>query len=173
MNKPVTENLILLYALSASAAKLLGRFSHSKNIEKCVKEIIAIEEKMHPDKILAEIIHLPETRVGNILRRNHLRDYEIPYISKSTVKLENQINLNDLWLSVKDNRIILKSKKLGKEIIPKLTNAHNYSYNALPIYEFLADLELQNQRDTLEFAWPSIIDTHIFLPKNSKNPQLI
>ncbi|MFY7672157.1 lantibiotic dehydratase family protein [Tenacibaculum sp. MEBiC06402] len=159
------DNLIMLYNLSASAGKLLGRFTHSKRVEEYVKKITAIEQQMHTDKILAEIVHLPESRVGNILRRNHLRDFEIPYISKSTLKEENQLNLNDLLVSVRNNKVILRSKKLQKEILPKLTNAHNYSLNALPVYEFLADLELQNQRDSLDFSWPSIIADNSFLPR--------
>ena len=159
------DNLIVLYTLSASAGKLLGRFTHSKKVEEIVKKITAIEQQMHPDKILAEIVHLPESRVGNILRRNHLRDFEIPYISKSTLQQENQLNLNDLLVSVRNNKVVLRSKKLQKEILPKLTNAHNYSYNALPVYEFLADLELQNQRDSLGFSWPSTIAHYSFLPR--------
>ncbi|AUC16913.1 hypothetical protein BTO06_17945 [Tenacibaculum sp. SZ-18] len=158
-------NFIVLHNLSACAGKLLGRFTHIKEIEEYVKKITSIEEKIHSDKILAEIVHLPESRVGNILRRTHLRDYEIPYISKSTLSQENQIHVNDLLVSVKNDRIILSSKKLEREIIPKLTNAHNYTLNALPVYEFLADLELQNQRESISFTWPSIIANHSFLPR--------
>lgn len=159
------DNFIVLHNLSACAGKLLGRFTHIKEIEEYVKKITSIEEQMHPNKILAEIVHLPESRAGNILRRTHLRDYEIPYISKSTLSQENQIPINDLMVSVKNDRIVLRSKKLKKEIIPKLTNAHNYTLNALPIYEFLADLEFQNQRETLSFTWPSTLANHNFLPR--------
>ena len=71
---------------NVSAAKLLGRFCNGNaDIHNLTKEIVEKEKKCYPDKILAEIVHIPESRTGNILRRPVLRDYEIAYLSNSGV----------------------------------------------------------------------------------------
>jgi lantibiotic biosynthesis protein len=150
----------------SSAANLLGRFCHlSYQIKNHVRMITNKEEELNPDIIYAEIAHLPESRTGNILFRPVLRLYEIPYLAKSSVEKEYQIELSDLMVSVKKDRILLRSKRLNKEIIPRLSNAHNYNYNAMPVYQFLCDMQIQNKRVGLSFFWGSIFNEYTWLPK--------
>jgi len=157
---------LIVNGLGNGAGKLLARFCDSdKNTKKHVEHIAQIEQSLNPNKILAEIAHLPEARTGNILKRSHIREYEIPYIAKSTLPKSKQLLINDLYLSVKNDSIILKSKRLNKEVLPRLTNAHNYSPNALPIYHFLCDLESQNTRNYLGFSWIKIAPLFTFLPR--------
>ncbi len=159
---------IILHGFSHGAGKLLGRFCHfNKNIFNYVTRITDIEQDLNSDKTLAEIVHLPQSRTGNILKRPHIRSYEIPYITNSTLPFKNQISINDLTVSIRNNRVVLKSKRLGKEVLPRLTNAHNYSSKALPIYHFLCDLEFQNTKTYLGFNWPNITKQFSFLPRVS------
>lgn len=149
-----------------SAAKLLARFCNTnESIYDLTKEIIQKEESFCKDKILAEIVHIPESRTGNILRRPILRDYEIPYLCNSAVKKEFQIEVSDLMVSVKNNRIVLKSKKFDKEVIPCLSNAHNYHKNSLPIYHFLCDLQLQNLKPIYSFSWGVLEEHYNYFPR--------
>ena len=149
----------------SSAGNLLGRFcSGSESLLKHTQTIIAKETELQNNKILAEIVHLPQARTGNILIRPKFRTYEIPYLAKSNVALEHQIAIDDLMLSVKGDEIILRSKKHNKEVIPHLTNAHNYS-NGLPIYHFLCDLQTQNLRSSLYFSWRNATLNQSFLPR--------
>jgi hypothetical protein len=143
-----------------SAAKLLGRFCNgNKAIHNLTAAIIKKETAYHSDKIIAEIVHIPESRTGNILRRPALRNFEIPYLSNSVVSATHQIGLDDLMVSIKNNAIVLRSKKHNKEIIPCLSNAHNYSSKSLPIYHFLADLQSQNVKPIYSFSW-GVLETH-------------
>lgn len=150
----------------SSSGNLLGRFCHADSkTDAFVKEIAQVEKELKPDVLLAEIIHLPESRVGNVLLRPVLRQYEIPYLAKAAVPVEDQIKVQDLMVSVKQNRVVLRSKRLNKEVVPRLTNAHNYSFNALPVYHFLADLQTQNLRGGLGINWGALSNDYEFLPR--------
>ncbi|WP_378187574.1 lantibiotic dehydratase family protein [Aquimarina sp. W85] len=148
-----------------SATYLLGRFTQAdQDIDRLLKKITE-QEKANNDKLLAEIAHLPENRIGNILNRNHLREYEIPYLTKSTLPKNQQITIDDILVSLEYNRIVLTSKKYGKEILPKMATAHNFSYNSLPIYQFLCDIQTQNLRENLGFDWGNAAIGRNFLPR--------
>lgn len=95
-----------------------------------------------------------------------LRQYEIPYLAKSAAPIENQILVEDLLVSIKNNRIYLRSKRLNKEIIPRLSTAHNYSFNSLPVYKFLCDLQMQDiDKPSLAFNWGALSGSFSFLPR--------
>lgn len=160
------EKLFLDGGGGCSAANLLGRFCSAKSeIQDLTKIIAQKEEELNPDYILAEVIHLPDARIGNVIRRPTLREYEIPYLAQSVLSKENQIPVDDLFISLKNNRIVLRSKKLNKEIRPYLTNAHNYSADPLPVYHFLCDLYSQNIRTGLYFNWGDLKHIYNFLPR--------
>ncbi|WP_027380189.1 lantibiotic dehydratase family protein [Chryseobacterium daeguense] len=160
------EKLFLNGGGGSTAANLLGRFCSEKSKLKNLTKIIAEkEEELNPDFILAEIIHLPEARIGNVIRRSTLRKYEIPYLGQSVLAEENQIPIDDLYISLKNGSIILRSKKLNKEVRPYLTNAHNYFSNSLPVYHFLADFHSQNRRTGLYFNWGGLEQVYHFLPR--------
>lgn len=158
---------IYLKAISGpTAANLIGRFCHvDEKAHDLVAEIITIDEAQNKDLIFAEIAHLPESRTGNILLRPTLRTYEIPYLAKSSVKEEFQLTLDDLFVSVRGDQILIRSKRLNKYIIPRLTSAHNYSFNALPVYQFLCDLQTQNLRGSVMFNWGPLGQQYRFLPR--------
>jgi hypothetical protein len=154
------EEIVIESSGNVSAAKLLGRFCNGNTeIYNLTNEIVEKEKKQYSDKILAEIVHIPESRTGNILRRPVLRAYEIAYLSNPGVPQDFNIGINDLTVSVTNNRIVLRSKRHNKEVIPCLSNAHNYSYKSLPIYHFLCDLQTQDVKPIFSFSW-GILESH-------------
>lgn len=165
------DNFLIRTAGGTSAVNLLGRFAYAdKEIEKLCFQITEHEQKLRQDVIFAEIVHLPESRVGNILMRPTIREYEIPYLAQSTLPKENHIEISDLYVGVKRNKVVLWSKKHNKEVFPKLGNAHNFSANALPIYHFLCELQMQNIKSGFYINWGFIQNQFDFLPRvNYKN----
>ncbi len=160
------EKMFLSSIGGSSAANLLGRFTTgSDELREYVKEITSLEQELKPNHILAEIIHLPESRIGNVIQRAEIREYEIPYLGKSNVSKQQQIGIQDLMVSVQNGKVYLRSKKLNKYILPRLSNAHNYSANSLPIYHFLCDLQKQDTRPFLGFNWGSVLEKEAFLPR--------
>lgn len=160
------EKVVLSSVGGSSAANLLGRFSTgSPEMLTYVEHIADTEQQMYPEALLAEIVHLPEARTGNVLRRAKLRDYEIPYLGKSSMPPAQQLPIDDLMISVKYDRLVLRSKKYNKEVVPRLTNAHNYSANALPVYHFLCDMQRQGMRPGIGFYWGELQQKHSFLPR--------
>jgi len=163
-----TEKIQIKYFGGGSgAANLLGRFAHGdKNIRKIINDIAQFEQLRNKDAILAEIAHLPEDRIGNIVLRPIFRDYEIPIQVRSGVNKEKQIPLDDLWISVKNGRLFLRSKRLNREIIPRLSTAHGFRFTGTPAYKLLGDLQMQNKSNAvIKFDWGQFSSMFTFLPR--------
>lgn len=166
-NRPSFINLLGLG--TSSAANYLGRFCYlSDSLNSHVKEIIEKESSLveSNNTLIAEIIHLPESRIGNVLFRPGHRLYEIPYLARPSVEQEKTISINDLMISVPFGKYIqLRSIKHNKIVIPRLTSAHNFTQKALPIYHFLGLLQFQGLRATFLFNWGTTLDKKKFLPR--------
>lgn len=152
-------------ASGPSGAMLIGRFCHGDEwLSQLVRDHLRDEEAARPDAIYAEIVHLPEGRMGNVLLRPVLRDYEIPYQGASGVENDRQIPITDLFISVVNDRIVLRSRRLGREIIPRLTSAHNFNRRTLGIYRFLGALQGQGIAAGMMWNWGAL-DAAPFLPR--------
>lgn len=160
------EPLINLVGIgTGTCSKLISRFEYlNKDIKDFVNEITA-EEQREEKGIVAEILHLPEDRVGNIQMHPANRKYSICYFSNP---VSNNVTLNipvsDIMISVpRGEKIILRSKKYNKVIKPILSTAHNFYYG-LPIYRFLSDLQAE-ANDDFVFDWGAFFDLKPFLPR--------
>ncbi len=154
-----------LHFFGSSAANMLGRFAGGDDgIYGITKQVADSEKEAMKDKIVAEIAHVPEARTGNILSRPHLRSHEITYLTNSTLDDDHVIPVNDLMLSISNNRVILRSKRFNKEIIPRLTTAHNF-IKGTPIYRFLCELQNQGCIPALSFNWCGLDKIFDHLPR--------
>jgi thiopeptide-type bacteriocin biosynthesis protein len=145
-----------------SGARLLGRFCHADpELRAHVHWHLRAEEALDPDAIYAEVVHLPEGRMGNILARPALRLYEIPYLGRSGA--EHEIAISDLILELDGDQLVLRSRRLGKRVVPRLTSAHNYG-RGLPLYRFLGMLQRGGGVGGVFFDWGPLARAP-FLPR--------
>jgi thiopeptide-type bacteriocin biosynthesis protein len=148
-----------------SGARLLGRFCHADDDLRTFTEAhLRAEEVASPDAVFAEVVHLPQGRTGNILSRPVLRGYEIQYLGRSGAPSGRQLPLSDLLVSVQGERIVLRSRRLAREVIPRLTSAHNHTHGGLGVYRFLCALQHQGVAPGVIWDWGPL--GHVpFLPR--------
>jgi lantibiotic biosynthesis protein len=157
--------VVLEGASGPSGARLLGRFCHPDEMLRVeVERHLRAEESLRPDAVFAEIVHLPEGRIGNVLARPIMRAYEIPYLGRAGGAADRQVPITDLYVSVRENRIVLRSARLGREIIPRLTSAHNFTGRAVGVYRFLCLLQGQGAAENLGWTWGAL-ESAPFLPR--------
>jgi lantibiotic biosynthesis protein len=144
--------------IGASAARLLGRFSAwSLELADALRAHLREEESFAKDAIFAEVAHMPDApRVANILLRPLLRDYEIAYCGRSGADPVHTISLSELTLSVRRRRVRLFSPTLGREIVPRLSTAHNTGTRQLAAYRFLAALPGHGVTSAASFGWGAL-----------------
>ncbi|RAK68055.1 lantibiotic dehydratase [Hymenobacter edaphi] len=154
----------LLACKGPSAVQLLGRFCEGdEQLAAAVAGCVQRTEAHHPDVVFAEVVHFPESRAGNIMTRPTLYTYEIPYLGRASVPAEYQIPLDDLRVSVRHGQLVLRSQRLNKRVIPRLSNAHNFRLGP-PVYWFLCDLQQQNGHLNLQWNW-SVLAEQDYLPR--------
>ena len=141
-----------------SGARMFGRFCHADGeLERLVRSHLAQEANHNPEAVFAEVVYLPEGRLGNVLCRPVLREYEIPYLARSGAPKDHQIPLQDLLVGVSGGRITLYSKRLEREVMPRLSNAHGFVNSSLPpAYRFLCCLQHQSGIAVPNFFWGSL-----------------
>lgn len=150
----------------ATAASLFGRFCYlDKEILDLTNDICKKEQELIAEGIIAEIVHLPDTRIGNIAFRPVLRDLEIHYLAHSGADKNMSIPASDLVLGLKHGKLYIKSKTLNKIIIPRLSNAHNYSMNGLPVYQFLCDMQTYGIRGPKSLYINNILNIFNYVPR--------
>jgi thiopeptide-type bacteriocin biosynthesis protein len=142
-------------ATGPGGARTLGRFADvDPAINVLVRQHVREEESLAKDVIFAEIAHLPQGRLGNVIRRPVLRDYELVYLARSGAACERQIPLSDVLVTVRSNIIQLWWARTGQRIVPRLTNAHNFALpGTLAPYRFLALLQGEGTRVGFSWEW--------------------
>lgn len=135
--------LFVKHVSGPSGARLLGRFAHlDPALARALAQHLADEEALRPDAVLAEIVHLPQGRIGNMIARPRLRAREIPYLGRGSAPPGDQVEPADLRVSVRRGRVTLRSARLGREVLPRLTSAHyDHTELQLPVYRFLCTLQ--------------------------------
>lgn len=142
------NQVVIASAGGVSANALLGRFTLTgEQIEAYGHEIAQVELAANPDVLFFDIAYQAEKKVDNVNRRKQLYPYELPLLSWSENKAP--LDLNDIVVAIEQGTVVLKSKALGKRLIPRIPSAYNYGRSDLAVYRFLCDV--QNQRLSTNF----------------------
>ena len=87
--------------------------------------------------LVAEIVHLPEDKLGNISSRPVTAGYEVRIRGGVSAQVPH-IGLDDLLVSVQRERVLIRSRTLNRYLALRMSNAHAFDRSdALPIYRFL------------------------------------
>ena len=160
------DRIYISRLVGPTSGTLLARFCHGNHrLTEYVTAALRLEEECDPDAIHAEIAYLPQGRAGNVVIRPVLREYEISMFNASGAPVDRQIPLNDLLISARDGHFRLRSKTLGKRVVPHLTCAHAFRKDALRIYRFLAGLA-EGPSGDCGFSW-GVMASAPFLPRVS------
>lgn len=152
-------------AFGPSGALYLGRFCHGDpELYAAVQRHLQAEERTRPEALFAEIVHLPQDKIGNVICRPRLRAWQIPYHGSTDAPAAEQIPVTDLRVSVVDGRVVLRSERLDREVIPRLTTAHNAAQAELGPYRFLCALQTQGVCHWLAWDW-GVLESAVYLPR--------
>ncbi|MBB2485207.1 lantibiotic dehydratase [Mitsuaria sp. WAJ17] len=145
--------------------ELVARFCHlSPQLGEAAARYAREGRDEQPDCLYAELIHHPQDRLLNILRRPALASHELVYAGSSDRPREQQLWLSDLSIQLVGDRFVLRELRSGRRVIPRLSSAHNYSARQLGTYEFLAGLQ-DEDGPWMGFAWPQAVQHLPFLPR--------
>ncbi|MCU0681617.1 MAG: lantibiotic dehydratase [Polyangiaceae bacterium] len=156
--------LYLQGAQGPSGCRLLGRFTHDAGLRALVDAHLRAEEALEPDAIFAEIVHAPGEGGADALVRPALRAFEIPCFARSSAPADRRLELAELRVSVRDDRVILRSPRLGKRVIARGTHAHHFASSPVPAYRFLGLLQEQGVSAEVAWGWGAL-EAAPFLPR--------
>lgn len=140
--------------LGPTAVSLLGRFcAGDPALTEHARRLAAREAALAPDAIVAEIVHLPHPSSGNVMRRPALRRFEIVALGGSGSADATRLALDDLLVSVSDNTVRLRSRTLGRRVLPRLSCSDNALLSGLPAYRFLMSVARAEGATSLSWDW--------------------
>ncbi|MDV2446486.1 hypothetical protein CMU93_03100 [Elizabethkingia anophelis] len=143
--------------LSNSPNHLLGRFTiGNSKINELAREIANYEDSHYSDFLCVEIDYIPESRLGNVVLRNRIRNNSLSYLGG----VVSNVDINDLYITLTNGKVNIVTKE-NKNIMPFYSNAFNTHHDSnLPIFEFLSDLRMQYEYNS--FKNVDINAYHIF-----------
>jgi thiopeptide-type bacteriocin biosynthesis protein len=156
---------ILVESIGGSTANgLLGRFSLMGNeyLEYC-KQIAEIEQIANPNVLFFDVGYCGEKKIDNVNRRGSIYHAQLNIHNFDTSP--DPLSLTDIMITVKDEQLILRSKKLNKRLIPKIASAYNYQRSDLSVFRLLCDLQHQGLQTSLNFDLQSLLPELPYYPR--------
>jgi thiopeptide-type bacteriocin biosynthesis protein len=157
--------LFVRSAFGPSGAQFVGRFCNGDEaLTRQVREWLREEERLRPDAVFAEVVMLPDGRDANVVVRPALREYEIPFLGHASVAPERRIDVSDLLLGVRNGRFVLWSRSLDREVIPRVTTAHNFKTRGVSVYRLVGAMQKERDAGSVYWEWGPLAELP-FLPR--------
>jgi len=164
--KHIDEEIWIDAIGGVSGIELSARFGEDgSEIAAALKLICKHETVVNDTFVFAEIAFSPNDRSANINQRAHYYDYEIPVLTHAMRPEEFTIRLSDLVISVREQQVFLRSLKLNRFIIPRLSSAYNYKLSTIPVIRFLCDLQFQGVRSNLSCSLQDMFPGMDYYPR--------
>lgn len=148
----------------ATANSLSGRFTLAGQevLENCIR-IAQIEQNANPEILFFDVAYMVEANVDNVNRRRIIYNHQLSILNFDTSS--DPLNLCDIMVSVQGDEIILRSKKLGKRIIPKMASAYNYTRSDLSVFRLLCDLQHHAVQTNLNISLEALFPNLDYYPR--------
>ncbi|WP_343566269.1 thiopeptide-type bacteriocin biosynthesis protein [Sphingobacterium sp.] len=161
----VIDGQVILDSIGgATAIAPMGRYTIvSESVKNLCKDLAALEQQANPDVLFFDIAYVPEYNAENINRREQIYPLQISILNYDTN--QSQLTIDDIYVTVESEEIILFSKRLSKRIIPRLATAYNFNRSDLPLFRFLCELQFQGLKANLGFNLPDLIPDQIRYPR--------
>jgi thiopeptide-type bacteriocin biosynthesis protein len=147
-----------------SANTLLGRFSLANdNVLNCCQNLAAIERAANAEVLFFDVGYMAEGYVDNINRRQSVNGLQLNILAYDTSP--NPLTMDDIYLSVRQGELILRSKKLNKRLVPRIASAYNHLRSDLPVYRFLWELQNYGLQTDFNFSLKNIFPGWDYYPE--------
>lgn len=156
---------LLLSVTGFTGISLLSRFGHlDARLSQELSDHAQAEQRALAGAILAELVHVPDGKVGNVILRERIRNAELPYLARTATQQGRQLLPSSLLVSVEGTRIVLRAES-GEEVLPVLSAAHELqTRRSVGVYRFLGALANQHHASFGGWEWGPLSDA-VFLPR--------
>ncbi|QES88273.1 lantibiotic dehydratase [Rhizosphaericola mali] len=162
--KIVDDKIILESMGGATANSLLGRFSVAdERIENHCTKIAVLESNANPDVLFFDVAYMAEAKVDNINRRKQLYPLTLSILQFDTS--EHPLTLEDIFISLHNGNIVLRSKSRNKRLVPRIASAYNHIRSDLSLFRFLCDLQFQGLNTRLGFVPETYFPKQRYYPR--------
>jgi len=135
------EYLEIHHIGGCTTTSLLGRFTPAVDqLYQHAKSIAEAEQLANSNVLLFDIDYSVGTVVDNVNRRKKIYRHNLSLL---TFNPEADLQINDLYVSVRSGTLVLRSLAYNKQLIPRMASAYNYQNSDLPLFRLLCDLQHQ------------------------------
>eukprot|EP01133_Synstelium_polycarpum_P017059 gene17059-20322_t len=161
----VTDEGIVIESLGGCTANsLLGRFSlGNQEITDYCQEIAAIEQQANSEVLFFDVAYTAESGIDNVNRRAAIYPYQLSLLNYD-ISVE-PLCLNDIYVSIRGNEVVLRSRKLNRRLVPRIASAYNYNRSDLSVFRLLCDLQHQGIQSNLQFNLQELLPYSYYYPR--------